>query len=230
MDDDLLIVEELMLLLLADDGTAIAGANVLHCLLPAAIFVELALTARLDVHSHRRSAGTLIHARRTSPDPAIDPLLAEALRAMGTREHSAYGLVSALGIDVRQPVLDRLARRGLIIRETRKILGVLPVTRWPAADSRAEAPLRDRITAVLDGDADPDARTAGIIALVSASQVYVQLQPRMPWTAGVAKRLRAIETGEVTAPGTTQESREITEELAKAVRALTSSATSAPIL
>ncbi|MBE8147051.1 GPP34 family phosphoprotein [Brevibacterium casei] len=78
MDDDLLIVEELMLLLLADDGTAIAGANVLHCLLPAAIFVELALTARLDVHSHRRSAGTLIHARRTSPDPAIDPALAEA--------------------------------------------------------------------------------------------------------------------------------------------------------
>ncbi|MBE8147052.1 hypothetical protein IOD13_16095 [Brevibacterium casei] len=55
-------------------------------------------------------------------------------------------------------------------------------------------------------------------------------RPRMPWTAGVAKRLRAIETGEVTAPGTTQESREITEELAKAVRALTSSATSAPIL
>ncbi len=92
---------------------------------------------------------------------------------MGTREHSAYGLVSALGIDVRQPVLDRLARRGLIIRETRKILGVPPVTRWPAADSRAEAP-RDRVTAVLDGDADPDARTAGIIALVSASQVYVQ--------------------------------------------------------
>ncbi|GAA0034450.1 MULTISPECIES: GOLPH3/VPS74 family protein [Brevibacterium] len=230
MDDELLIVEDLMLLLLADDGSQIAGSKVLHCALPAAILTELALTGRLEVHSHRRVGGTRIHASRTNADPEIDPLLAEVLRAMGGSEHSAYGLVSALGLDVRQPVLDRLAARGLILRETRKILGVLPTTRWPSLDSRAEAALRDRVTAVLDRGRSPDARTAAIIALISAAGVYVQLSPRMPWNAEVAGRLKAIERGEVTGHDSTPATQEIIDEIARAVFALTSSASSAPIL
>ena len=230
MEDELLIVEELMLLLLADDGSAIAGSKVLHCVLPGAVLAELALTGRLEVHSHRRVGGTLIHAKRTTPDPQIDPILAEALRAMGTREHSAYGLISGLDLDVRQPVLDRLAAKGIILRETKKVLGVLPTTRWPTLDVRAEAALRDRVTAVLDDGRLPDARTAAIIALISAAQVYVQLQPRMPWNAEVATRLKEIERGQVSAAEATPESQEIIEEIARAVLAMTSSASSAPIL
>lgn len=52
----------------------------------------------------------------------------------------------------------------------------------------------------------------------------------MPWNAEVAGRLKAIERGEVTGHDGTPAAQEIIDEIARAVFALTSSASSAPIL
>jgi hypothetical protein len=46
---------------------------------------------------------------------------------------------------------------------------MLPITRWPAADSSHEAALRTNLTKVLVEGAEPDERTATLISLLHGS-------------------------------------------------------------
>lgn len=52
-----------------------------------------------------------------------------------------------------------------------KVLGLFPVTRWPAKDARHEQDVRTRLESVLKVGTAPDQRTAALIALLSALNV-----------------------------------------------------------
>ncbi|MFE2270049.1 GPP34 family phosphoprotein [Streptomyces lavendulae] len=89
--------------------------------------------------------------------------------------------------------LDGLGERGIVGSQVHKVLGVFPQRRYPEADAAMERELRDRLGSVVLEGADPDGRTAGLIALLHAAGLHRLAFPDRP------PRLVAPRMGEIAA-------------------------------
>lgn len=67
---------------------------------------------------------------------------------------------------LRATLLERLTAAGALRRSTRKLVGILPRTNWPAVDSSHKRELRARLQDVLVAGARPDGRTAALVSLL----------------------------------------------------------------
>ncbi len=190
---DLLVVDDLMLLLLDDDGASIQAAGTLYYTLGGAVLTELALLGRIEVDESGVLNGPRVLPAGEGPLP--DPLLQSAYDTIAQKTQRVQPLLVAIGADLWREVIDRLAARGLVRREERKVLGLFRSTRWPAADEEHEAALRARIRRVLEDGEEPDARTAAIVGLLSASGALPSLRPPLPWTSVTVTRAKELELG-----------------------------------
>lgn len=77
-------------------------------------------------------------------------------------------------------MLQRLVERCLLRRESRKTLGVFRTTFTRVADTRYKEALVARVRAALVDGAEPDARTATVIGLLSTSGTLPSLHPVIP--------------------------------------------------
>ncbi|MFC0531827.1 GOLPH3/VPS74 family protein [Phytohabitans kaempferiae] len=192
---EMLVVEDVLLLMLDDKTGAVTGAGTYHYTLGGAVLVELALRGRVEIDQ----GGSWLSSpkvRAAGDGPLPDPLLQSAYDkvAQGGPRHVQTVLMD-LGADLWQPVVDRLVERGLIRRESRRVLGLFRTTRLPVDDARHEEELRRKVRAVLEEGEDPDARTAAVIALISASGVLPSLHPAIRWSGKVYKRAKEFEQG-----------------------------------
>ena len=183
----MLLVEDLLLLLMDDETGTPAQAGTLYYALGGAVLAELALLDRVSFD------GGKVVASGSSPLP--DPLLQEAWEKVARKPRSAQTLIIEIGTGLWKPLTERLISQGLIRREEKKVLGVFKSTRLPAADATYEAELRSRIRAVLVDGAPPDARTAAVTALLSASGALPSLRPQLAWSGEVYKRAKELESG-----------------------------------
>ncbi|MDN5585022.1 MAG: GPP34 family phosphoprotein [Brevibacterium sp.] len=193
MDDRLLIAEEVMLLVLPDNGKLGIEFSSAEYPLTGAVLVELAMRGLIDIRSQGKSDKRYV--RAVGASSPSDPLLADALAHLGEDEHEVSSLIGRLVPKIQDTVLGRLAERGIIEREEARFLWVFPTTHWPEKNARPEAELRERVSEVLVGRAEPDERIGSIIALLSASQLIKQLRPPLPWDKTVEKRVKDIEKG-----------------------------------
>ncbi|WP_229068178.1 GPP34 family phosphoprotein [Actinoplanes sp. DH11] len=195
MQNDMLLVEDLALLLLDDETGVPAGAGTLSYTLGGAVLVDLALRGRIESDDEGRSWLTDPKVHATGTEPLGDPLLQEAFERVSRKPRSAQTLLIEIGSRLWNPVTERLIERGLIRRETKRVLGLFRSTRLPAADAEHEQELRRKIRAVLVDGAEPDARTAALTALLSASGALPALRPQLAWSSDVAKRAKQLESG-----------------------------------
>ncbi|MFC9426965.1 GPP34 family phosphoprotein [Streptomyces sp. NPDC056987] len=192
MRDETLLVEDLMLMLLDDETGAVAGAGTLHYPLGGALLAELALRGRVETDEGRAGLnGAKVLAVGDGPLP--DPLLGSAYEKVAERPRGVETLLLDIGGGLWKPMTDRLVERGFIRRESRRRLGVFRTTRLPVDDARHEAELRQRICAVLEDGESPDARTAAVIALLSASGTLPSLHPAPKWSTTVYERAKELE-------------------------------------
>lgn len=189
----MLLVEDLLLLLMDDETGTPAGAGTLPYALGGAVLVELALLGRVDTTATGRFGGEKVVA--VEGEPLDDPLLRQAYEKVAAKPRGVQTLLLQIGGSLWGDVVDRLVDRGLVRRESRKVLGVFPATRLPAADGRREQEVRERIRAVLVDGAEPDTRTAALTALLSASGALPALRPQLAWSAPVIKRAKELEQG-----------------------------------
>ncbi|AOS66042.1 GOLPH3/VPS74 family protein [Actinoalloteichus hymeniacidonis] len=194
MQNDLLIVEDLMLLLLDDKTGSPAGAGTLYYTLGGAVLVELALQGRVEAEEGRFSLnGPKINV--VGDGPLSDPLLQSAYDKVAEKTQRVQPLLIAIGADLWKVVVERLLERGLIRRETRKVLGLFKTTRLPAEETGYEAALRQRVCDVLEDGAPADAHLAAVIGLVSASGTLPTLDPAPKWSGKVHDRAKEFEQG-----------------------------------
>ncbi|GHH27828.1 GOLPH3/VPS74 family protein [Lentzea cavernae] len=182
----MLIVEDLALLLMDDESGTPAAAGTLHYTMGGAVLVELALAGLVEVRDRK------VVVTGTAPE---DPLLRYGYDKAAEKPRSVDSLLLKIGADMWTRVVDRLVERGLISREKKKVLGLFRVTTLPAADTRHEEEVRQRIRAVLVDGASPDPRTAALTALLSASGALPMLRPQLAWSGDVARRAKELEKG-----------------------------------
>ncbi|GAB2895057.1 GOLPH3/VPS74 family protein [Streptomyces mayteni] len=194
MQEEPLLVEEVMLLLLDDETGVPAAAGTLHYTLGGAVLVELALRGEIDVEeSGSKLSGPRVVTVGTGD--LADPLLRSAYEKVAERPRGVQTALLEIGGGLRKPVIDRLVERGLIRRESRRVLGIFPSTRLPADDTRHEAALRRRVCAALEDGETPDTRTAAVIALLSAGGALPSLHPAPKWSTKVHQRGKEFEQG-----------------------------------
>lgn len=187
-----LIAEDLLLLLLDDErGTPLEYSH-LNEVLGGAILVELGI-AGAAVTEDGGWRGEKIVASGQPPD---DPVLAEAYQHIAEQPRHARSLVTRFGKGAKATLGDRLVERGILQREERKVLGLIPHTRWPAQDVEHENAVRARMREVLTTGVEPQPREAALIALLDA----IDKLPKVVGDTGLAnrdlrKRAKAIAEG-----------------------------------
>ena len=190
-----LIAEDLLLLLLDDRKGTISGSYT-RTALGGAVLVELALAEAVTVEEKKKVWRSAKVYAETTPR-SLDPVLERARATIAEKERSAQDLVDRLGKGLDDELAERLVQKGILERRDGRILGLFPVTRWPAVDSAHEEAVRRSLTAVLVEGAEPDARTAALIALLQAIGRAHKTVPHdgLP-TSEVRKRAKRIAEGD----------------------------------
>lgn len=168
----MLIAEDLLLLLYDDEsGKPITGSPGLDYALGGAVLIELTLLGKVDLAGEGESVkkGRLkIGDPTPTGDPLLDGRLAVLVQKAGSKPANVMGKLSK---KLREEVLARLAQRGILRADEDKVLGLFPVTRWPASDIRHESDLRHALDNTLKLGTRPDERTAALVALLHALNV-----------------------------------------------------------
>jgi hypothetical protein len=162
-----LIAEDLLLLLLDDEKGTLTGSAYPQAALGGAVLTELALTGAVTVGEKTG----VWHSAKVLATPGAEPgdaVLRAAYDVVAERPRSAQDLVTRIGKGLREQLAERLVARGVLERQESRALGLIPRTRWPALDMQREDEVRRRLTAALVQGAQPEERTAALIALLAA--------------------------------------------------------------
>ncbi|MFJ8621914.1 GPP34 family phosphoprotein [Kitasatospora sp. NPDC093550] len=188
------LAEELMLLSLDDESGVAKDSSSAGWAVAGGLLADLALAGRVALDEGRITV--------TDRTPTGDPLLDERLerltewvgRKAPGKAKAAEWLTRDHATAVRSTV-QRLCERGLVVEESRRVLGLFPVRRYPEADGSVERELRARLTAVIRHHEAPDVRTATLIALLHGARLHALAFPDLP-RARVELRFAEIAAGD----------------------------------
>ncbi|MEY9965840.1 hypothetical protein ABIA33_003890 [Streptacidiphilus sp. MAP12-16] len=165
--------EDLLLLCVEPVSGRLRQPSLFHLALAGGVLAEL-LAAEAAVLDGRR-----LVLSRTAPlgHPALD----DAVRVLNATAAPPRGATLSrclhrLGRRVAAPYLDSLIQRGLLQPQSHKLLGLIPVTRYTAADRSAHDAC---VALVADAVLDPNApaRTLQLAALAHAGDLSRRLYP-----------------------------------------------------
>ncbi|AQT76910.1 MULTISPECIES: GOLPH3/VPS74 family protein [Streptomyces] len=197
MGNTITLAEEIMLLSLDDESGAVRQRQSVAPALAGAILLELVLAERVSI------SGKHMELRSTEPtgEPLLDGrirLIETWMRGLGRRRLADW--LTKDHMKATGPVLERLGERGLVAEQVDKVLGVFPRRRYPEVDGTVERALRQRLDAAVLGDAPPDDRTAGLIALLHGAKLHRLAFPGHS-PAAVKPRMAQIAAGQWAADG-----------------------------
>jgi len=166
----LTFVEEIVLLSLDDKSGKFVDLPplALDQALAGAALLELAFQNRIDTDLRHL---TLVDAKPLG-DSLLDPLLKEIVAAKDRKDAKYWvGVLSSDGEKLRDAALAKLVSRGILKKEEKKILWVIPGRRYPMINDQEEREVRARIRSVIDGGEIPSPRDVVLISLASACQL-----------------------------------------------------------
>lgn len=166
-----------LLLLLTDDrtGKLRVASSQADIALGGALLVELAIAGRVLLAG---DAGLVRRGRLTVTDTSTtsDPLLDEALSGLAaTQGRDPKAVVRALGKGLRPRLAARLAEQGVLREEHGRILGLVPVSRWPSSDTAHEDSVRALLVAALRTGSTDDAHIAALVSLLHALKAITKV-------------------------------------------------------
>ncbi len=188
----LTFVEEIVLLALDDKKGKFVDLPplALDQALAGAALLELAFQNRIDTDLTHL---TLVSDKATG-DRMLDPILKEIVAAKDKKDAKYWvGVISADGEKIRDAALAKLVEKGVLKKEEKKFLWVIPGRRYPMVQNQEEEEVRKRIRkVVVDGEV-PSPRDVVIVSLSSACQLLrtvftdAELMQYSPRIAEVAK-------------------------------------------
>ncbi|WCD84390.1 hypothetical protein KPP03845_100713 [Streptomyces xanthophaeus] len=186
------LAEEIMLLSLDDESGSVQQRQAAGWAVSGGFLLELVLAGRVSV----RGKYLELVDRTPTGDAILDSRM--ALIETWMRGRTKRRVTEWLTKDQSKAVaaaLESLCRRGVVVEETRKALGVFPMRRYPEAEGAVERELRERLGAVVLDGAEPDTRTAGLIALIHSAKLHRLAFPDSP-RKQIASRMEEVAAGQ----------------------------------
>lgn len=222
MSGDLLICEQVVLLLY-DDRKGRAGIDASPAaMVSGAVVLDLLLAGKLT-----ESDGKLTAQGSTPAHPAPAKVFDAIAKSSKPRTVSHWVSKYATTGRTERTVAAGLAEKGILRAERRRVLGLIPTTRYPQADGRPEQALRERLEAVLLHNAEPTDREALLIGVLKAGKVLNDLVPKDRRKQAAARAEVIAERGAAVNAAVAKAIRDVELAImAGAVTAATSAATS----
>ncbi|MER6198860.1 GPP34 family phosphoprotein [Streptomyces sp. NPDC001586] len=164
------LAEEIVLLSLDDGSGETRRRQAAGWAAAGAILLELVMAERVSV------AGKYLELRDTTPtgEELLDGrILSMEAWLRGRAKRRVTDWLTREQTKAVGAAVERLVERGLVAAEVHKVLGMFPQKRYPGTDGGAvERALRERLRAVVIEGAEPDERTAGLIALIHSTGLH----------------------------------------------------------
>jgi len=181
-----MLIAEDVLLLATDDATGKSTISALQLdpALAGAVLIELVVAGRVNLLGEGRQAKVVV----TDGTPLGDPVLDVALQSLIDKAPlKPVQAIRLLAKGLRARLNDLLVQRGILRRESGKVLGLFPTTRWPARDSGPEQDVRALVVGVLLKGHEPDGRTAAVISVLTAADMLKTVVQRPDIKAAKAR-------------------------------------------
>jgi hypothetical protein len=179
---ELPLAAELLLLVLDDDeGKPLVDSTKRKAGVAGAAVLQLVLDGTLDLGPGDAKRARLV-AVPGAAEPRSPALVEARDRAVDQKPKDAVARIGGASDwkgradDLQEAVLAELVDAGVLERVERTRLGVFTSKRWVLLRPEVEAEITSRLAAVLDG-AQPDARTAALLALANAVGVLPKVFP-----------------------------------------------------
>lgn len=181
----LTLADDVLLLACDDESGGWAAVDSLDLRLAGALLAQLAAEGRIAI-SDTASDDVTTDGKRIKPGrvvvrnpaPTGSPELDTALAVIAQKPRTPSHLLDPLAKGLRGRLLEGLAARGILRREERKVLGLFPISRWPAEDATHETALRRRLQAVLLDGLTPEPADAVLLAVLKGSGLEKGLVPK----------------------------------------------------
>ncbi|GIF40457.1 GOLPH3/VPS74 family protein [Actinoplanes xinjiangensis] len=161
------LAEDVLQLVFDDKtGRSVINQTYLDSVIAGALLLDLIRLGRVVPGEPEGRDGKKRAAIVTDRTPTGDPLLDAALATVAEKPRTLKKAVEALVKGNRKAVIERLVERGILRHDRTRVLGIFKLTSFPAADTENEAALRRDLAAALHQGAEPDSRTASLIALL----------------------------------------------------------------
>ncbi|WP_245691291.1 GOLPH3/VPS74 family protein [Sinosporangium album] len=181
-----MIAEELLLLAYSEEeGKPLVSGTQVDTALGGAVLAELAILGRVSLE------GKKVVLQDSTPvgDDELDSALTKIAESRTERKPD-WWVYKFYTSKLRQRLLTRLAERGVLSEERVKVLGFIPLNRYPERDPSIEQAVRARVTDVLGG-AEPDERVAVLLSLLKACRL-----DRKAFPDADKQRIKEITEGE----------------------------------
>lgn len=196
-----ILAEDLLLVLFQPDSGTIAGENTLNDVLAGAVLAELGFNGNLATTITRTGFARVEAVEGREPS---DGILRSAWDYVADKPGVVQTMLAAIGLELRQPLLERLVTRSDIREENGKVLGMLKTTTLKDGGSgRRSGLIRDVRNALVDG-VEPTPRIAALAALMWKSGTLHQFDPEIPWSSAVITRAQELGRGSWSAAAATQ--------------------------
>jgi hypothetical protein len=165
----LTLPQELYLLALHEEKGRVPAAlsTSLHYGLGGAILAELILQSRVGLDDDRKAV--VVNNSMFGEDDLLNEGL-ERIQA-STRHHKARYWVSTFSDYIKKlekRLAYQLVDQGVLLKEKKRFLGVVPYEAYPAQDASARFWIKQHLRSVVLGGEAPDAHTAALLSLVRA--------------------------------------------------------------
>lgn len=160
---------DFLLLMTKDDGHLVADGTRIDLGLAGATLCDLVEMRHLDLD---KDGKVVILSTAETGSLVLD----EACRRFADRGGKKAGsTLSKVAKDLRDGVYGELQAQGAVIREDHKMLGIFPQHSWPVQDPARVRELRQVVFGALGQPDGVNARTAGLVSLISATDTVKEV-------------------------------------------------------
>ncbi|MFD5468636.1 GPP34 family phosphoprotein [Kitasatospora sp. NPDC127059] len=173
------LAEELVLLSLDDESGAPKEGTNTSWAAAGGLLAELVLAGRAEVADGRIA----VTDRTSTGEPLVDGRLERLAEWADGRRPGRAKAAEWLARDRSTVLRDtelRLCERGVVAERRHRVLGLFPVRLYPATDGSVERALRARLADVVLNGAEPDLRTAALVALLHSAGLHRLAFPELP--------------------------------------------------
>ena len=219
----LTLPQELYLLALHEEKGRVPASlsTSLHYGLGGAILAELILQGRVGLDDNRKAV--VVNNGMFGDDDLLNEGL-ERIQASG-RHHKATYWVSTFSDYIKKlekRLANRLVDQGVLRKEEKRFLGVVPYEAFPALDASARFWIKQHLRSVVLGGETPDAHTATLLSLMRAcdllGRVFTRDELKM-----ARRKIETLTRGEVIGEAVQQAIETIEAATMAAIMAATSS-------